>query len=273
MPSIVQAINDFKFEASQNDVLEFLKKREAIRLAKELGIPQPWTNDEILAKSKFLNVFREHDAVSKIIFKHAPKGDLIYPYVYLARLVNHRKHIPWLFSSHDWLSNLDSIKNKMIDFVNKGDTVCNPGAYQINPRIGFKYGHRNIRDSLKYVIPARLEHVVNALKSTDKINEATVRANNAFGGFSNFWMFQSALDIAWLRPDLMDRNSKPYFGSGSKQVESFDSKIMLNYLNKNKPNNWRNFYPFDVENALCEFRKYKMRQTKGIPNNRKYKKQ
>ena len=273
MPSIVQAINDFKFEAKPEDVLEFLVKRESIRIKKMQGESTPWSNDETLNNSKFLNVFREHDAVSRILFDNAPDHPaMIYDYVYIMRLVNHREHIPWLMKDgNDWLLSKETVKEKMIEFVNKGDTVCNPGAYQINPRIGFKYGHRNIRDSLINVIPERMDYVVEALQSTDQIDEATTRANEAFGGFSNFWMFQAALDVAWLYPDLMDRNSEPYFGSGSKQTEGLNPEMMLDYLNANKPKNWREFYPFDVENALCEFRKYKMRQAKGIPNNRKYK--
>lgn len=263
MPSIVQAINDFKFEATPSDVLNYLKAREI----RKTHSP---SDDHVLDNSKFLNVFREDDAVSKIINNLAPKDELIYPYAYICRLVNHRKHIPWLFKDgYDWMSSLEHTKQKMQEFVGLGDTVCNPGAYQINPRIGFKYGHRNIRDSLLYVIPNRMEYVVDAFKSTDQIDVATDRANDAFGGFTNFWMFQAALDIAWLRPDLMDRNSKPYFGSGSKQTV-IDEDVMMEYLNTNKPTGWRDFYPFDVENAICEFRKYRMRQAIGIPNNRKY---
>ena len=47
--------------------------------------------------------------------------------------------------------------------------------------------------------------------------------------------------------------------------------MLREYLNYNKPHEWREFFPYDVENALCEYRKYCMRTEKGIPNNRKYK--
>ena len=263
MPSIVQAINDFKFKPTYECILEYLIKRENIKINKQ-------TDDYILANSKFINVFREDDKVSQTIFKYAPNNDLIYPYSYISRLVNHIDHIPWLFKDLDWLKNKSTVKAKMQEFVDKGTTVCNPGAYQINPRIGFKYGYRNIRDALIYVVPNRLEHVIEALKSTNKLDVAADRANEAFGGFTNFWMFQAALDIAWLRPDLMDRDSEPYLGSGSKQVD-ISLYDLQEYLNNNKPKEWRQFYLFDVENALCEYRKYKMRQEQGIPNNRQYK--
>ena len=274
MPSIVQAINDFKFEATPEDILKFLKERESIRIKKESGVVPPWTDDETLANSKFLNVFREDDKVSRTLYKYAPDHPaMFYEYVYIMRLVNHVEHIPWLMKNgNDWLLTVESIRDKMKEFVDLGSTVCNPGAYQINPRIGFKYGHRNIRDSLINVVPDRMPYVIEALKSTDQLDEATDKANKAFGGFTNFWMFQAAIDIAWVYPDLMDRKSQPYFGSGSKQ-HAVDPDELMEYLNDNKPNNWREFYPFDVENALCEYRKYCMRKEKGIPSNRKYKAQ
>lgn len=270
MPSIVQAINDFKFEATPEGVLDFLKKREGVRVKKESGLVPPWTDDKVLSKSKFLNVFREHDKVSKVIYANAP-SNMFYEYIYIMRLVNHAVHIPWLMQDgSEWLSSVESVRDKMRHFIDKGDTVCNPGAYQINPRIGFKYGYRNIRDSLINVIPNRMPYVIEALKSTNQIDVATDNANKAFGGFTNFWMFQAAIDIAWIYPSKMDRNSKPYFGSGSKQ-SIIDEDIMLSYLNENKPIAWREFYPFDVENAICEYRKYCMRKAKGIPFNRQYK--
>ena len=155
-------------------------------------------------------------------------------------------------------------------FTNRDSTVCNPGAYQINPRVGFDMGYRNIRDTMVYKIPKVIDDVAIALVSTNQINEATDAANQAFGGFSNFWMFQAAIDISWHRPDVMDPYSHPYMGSGSKQIV-IDMTMLRNYLNENKPTEWRSFFPYDVENALCEYRKYYMRTEKGIPNNRKYK--
>ncbi len=268
MPSIVQAINDFKFTATKEDIWQYVLEREAIRGGKK-------TEDYILKNSKFLNIYREHDKVSIVIndlAKDIKKTDnALYAYVYIARLVNHHEHLPWLFKDgFSWLRNPESMQEKMIEFIALGKTVCNPGAYQINPRIGFKYDHRNIRDAMTYVVPSRLPHVVKAFASTNIISEAADKANEAFGGFTNFWMFQAALDIAWLRPDLMDRNSTCYYGSGSKNA-IIDHSEMLEFANKNRLDGWREFYPFDIENMMCEYRKYRMRQAKGIPNNRKYK--
>ena len=273
--SIVQAINDFKFDPKPESILAFLKERESIRIKKKSGHPGPWTDNPIMDQSKFLNVFREDDAVSQIVNQILvllkDHEDALYAAVYIARLVNHREHLKWLFTGNvEWLLDAEDMQEKMREFVAKGDTVCNPGAYQINPRIGFKYGHRNIRDSLIHVIPARLFPVTESMASFKEIDKATEAANEAFGGFSNFWMFQACIDISYHRPDLMDPDSAPYFGSGSKNAHEHMETLQV-YLNENKPDNWRRFHPYDVENALCEYRKYKMREAKGIPNNRQYK--
>ena len=263
MGSIVQAINDFKFNPSPREIMQFLIDRQAIKEGHIL-------DDYILENSKFLNVFREDDAVSRVVnyyceAMHNWDNKEFAEQVILMRLINHRDLIP-LFYSID----ADTLKEKMEIFTSRDGTVCNPGAYQINPRIGFDMGHRNIRDAMVHKIPKVIDAVSEAILSSNQIDVATDAANKAFGGFSNFWMFQSAIDISWHRPEVMDPNSHPYMGSGSKQAV-IDMESLRIYLNNNKPDHWRDFFPYDVENALCEYRKYCMRKEQGIPNNRKYK--
>ena len=60
MPSIVQSINEFKFSPTPGAILEFLIKRESLKN----GLP---VDDYVLENSKFLNVFREDDAVSQVV--------------------------------------------------------------------------------------------------------------------------------------------------------------------------------------------------------------
>ena len=265
MPSIVQSINDFEFEPTPEDILSFLVKRYDIAN----------TDDYILKHSRFLNVFRENDAVSRVVNEillrnsNATNHHLARVAI-ICRLVNHRDCLPILFErGSSFLQTPQDHRYKMEEFTQRDGVVCNPAAYQINPRIGFDHGHRNIRDTMVHKLPAVLDSVSTALISTNKIDKATDAANKAFGGFANFWMFQAAIDISWHRPEVMDPYSKPYLGSGSKNAV-IDMEMLRNYLNNNRPASWREFYPYDVENALCEFRKYKMRQEKGIPNNRRY---
>ena len=263
MPSIVQAINEFKLSPTPEAILEFLIKRESLKN----GL---LVDDYVLENSKFLNVFREDDAVSQVVNDQLNKFHNLSDQVFakqciLMRLINHRDHIPTFYSK-----SFETLREQMEWFTSRDGTVCNPGAYQINPRIGFDMGYRNIRDAMVHKIPKVIDDVAAAMISTNQIDGATDAANKAFGGFSNFWMFQAAIDISWHRPHVMSPNSHPYMGSGSKNAV-INMTMLRNYLNEYKPDNWREFYPYDVENALCEYRKYCMRTEKGIPNNRKYK--
>jgi hypothetical protein len=50
--------------------LEFIVKRHGIRVAREAGEPQPWTEDPILQHYKFCNAFREMDRVTRWVAKY-----------------------------------------------------------------------------------------------------------------------------------------------------------------------------------------------------------
>ena len=49
----------------------FCRHLEKIRLARESGVPYPWTDDPIFQKGRFLNIFREDDRGSKAILSFA----------------------------------------------------------------------------------------------------------------------------------------------------------------------------------------------------------
>lgn len=70
----------------------WIKEREAIRIKKEAGKPQPWTKDPILAMYRFCNVDRNDDTVTRWIREHwlltyAADPDLWFAMV-VARLLN-----------------------------------------------------------------------------------------------------------------------------------------------------------------------------------------
>lgn len=51
-------------------LLYYIQERYAIRLAKEAGEPQPWTDDPVLQHWRFTNIRREHDRESKWLIEH-----------------------------------------------------------------------------------------------------------------------------------------------------------------------------------------------------------
>ena len=50
---------------------DFCRKREGVRMAKEAGRPPPWSEDVILQRGRFLNVYREDDRTTKAVHRFA----------------------------------------------------------------------------------------------------------------------------------------------------------------------------------------------------------
>jgi hypothetical protein len=75
-----------------DDLLYWIEERERIRIRKEAGADEPYTDDEILRTGKFCNVRREDDRTTRWIAKHwraphADDPDLFFAMT-VARLVN-----------------------------------------------------------------------------------------------------------------------------------------------------------------------------------------
>jgi len=98
----------------------------------------------------------------------------------------------------------------------------------------------------------------------------TNKFNALFGGGAQFAIFQWLIDCAWVTSNERLLSSAPFIGSGGKML-NYDLDQLLEYINGHWDEMPRKFYPYDVENALCEYRKYYMWSKYGIPNNRKRK--
>ena len=74
------------------DLLYFMEKREKIRMLKEAGAPEPYTDDEILRTGRFCNVRREDDRTTRWVAEHWRTPHANDPVLFLAmtiaRLVN-----------------------------------------------------------------------------------------------------------------------------------------------------------------------------------------
>ena len=65
------SLDGLEIEDPVESFFDYCKKREAVRVKRESGEAYPWSDDPILQKGRFLNVFREDDKVSKSIIKFA----------------------------------------------------------------------------------------------------------------------------------------------------------------------------------------------------------
>lgn len=73
-------------------LLGFISERERVRIAKDRGLPKPWTNDPIIQQYRFCNINRNDDTVTKwianeLVIPHANSRTLWFNLM-LARFLN-----------------------------------------------------------------------------------------------------------------------------------------------------------------------------------------
>ena len=61
LPMLVESVKELSVKER---FYYFIKEREQIRLARQVGLPAPWTDDEILTNYRFCNIRRMDDIVS-----------------------------------------------------------------------------------------------------------------------------------------------------------------------------------------------------------------
>lgn len=243
-----KSIREANIELNIDELFDFLEKREAVRNGESF-------DDDVLMNSKILNVFREHDKTSVWIEDNV-QGD---PFEYF-----------WWCR---WINRIDVLTQFFPDKVLPDGPISNQSAYQLNPSLAKGFGYKKMREVFEKELPNLWKDVEVAYRESNSLEEAAYSMNKAFGGRSQFVMFQIAIDMAKHENDLDMLRSRPYYGTGSNNfVNEIHYEEILEAVKRDKPS-WviREVFPFDVENWLCEYRKYRIRQINGIPKNRNYK--
>ena len=112
------SLDGLKIEDPVRSFFDYCKKREAVRVKRESGEAYPWSDDPILQKGRFLNVFREDDKVSKSIIKFAEpaKEDLplLIQSLFFSRWCNRDLTIDKLTIND--LHNPETLKERLLSF-------------------------------------------------------------------------------------------------------------------------------------------------------------
>ena len=228
----------------------FIQERESIRLKKEAGEDRPWTDDEILNRTRFTNIFRQHDKVSTFIFDKCKdlEGPVLVYNLLLSRLMN-RVDVISKF--------LPATPEQSLEFLLEGEAILmNSAAYQVSPGMVKIDIYETNRETIVYYPKKVYEAVFNAITSTTDIAEAVELGNKAYGGHIPFTIFQVVLDYHYLTGHYDDNSNIP-IGQGAKMVLEFlgDLDHLTTELNMKN---------YDVEHAACEYRKYLQRQGKVL---------
>ena len=237
-----------------------------MRVKRESGEAYPWSDDPILQKGRFLNVFREDDKVSKSIIKFAEpaKEDLplLIQALFFSRWCNRDLTIDQL--TVDELSNPEALKKKLLDL----EQWENYTAYPVEDSYWGDKLYNRI-DAATYKFYEKKEELAEiVLNSNRNVITATDNVNNQLKMKNDFPIFMALIDIAWFREDIIPITTDVPTGIGAEPyLDRLQKSLSLNShqdvgrkmieLQKEYwPDAKREFYPIDIEYQSCVCRKY-----------------
>lgn len=238
----------------------WIRERERIRVLKESGAPQPWTQNPVLRTQHFCNVRREDDRVTKELRKvvhdaQVPLAQLPYAYT-LARLFNRASTLGLVLACvqnrHNWLPVLKRHRDAghLIFHVAYVVSTCGKAM-----------------DKLDYV-----DGVANAVKLLDVPTDSLLSAFNTLRSIDGLGSFLAGQVVADLKNDRYlaeahDWHSFSCMGPGSKKgleyifdkpVSEKSYQYCLDALKTALPEDIRamKIHDQDLQNCLCEFSKF-----------------
>jgi hypothetical protein len=260
------SLDGLEIEDPVQSFFDYCKKREAVRVKRESGETFPWSDDPILQKGRFLNVFREDDKVSKSIIKFAePAKDdlpLLIQALFFSRWCNRDSTIDQLTLGD--LSNPEALKEKLIGL----DQWENYKAYPVEDSHWDEKLHSRI-DAATYKFYEKKDELAQiVLNSNRNVITATNNINKQFMMSNDFPIFMALIDIAWFREDVIPITTDVPTGIGAEPYLNRLQKFLM--LNSHQdvgikmielqeeywPEAKREFYPIDIEYQSCECRKY-----------------
>ena len=260
------SLHGLEIEDPVQSFFDYCKKREAVRVKRESGETYPWTDDPILQKGRFLNVFREDDKVSKSIIKFAEpaKEDLplLIQALFFSRWCNRDSTIDKL--SLDDLADPEALKEKLLGL----EQWENFTAYPVEDSYWGDKLYNRIDASTNKFFEKKEELVELVLNSNKSVITATENINKQFKMANNFPIFMALIDIAWFREDIIPITTDVPTGIGAEPYLDRLQKFlnlnnhqdvgtkMIELQKKFWPEAKREFYPIDIEYQSCECRKY-----------------
>lgn len=270
----------------------FMRKREAIRLAKLTGAAPPWTDDPILQKYKFTNIKRAHDRTSAALIKEfyephraAPRRDILFN-AGVARYfgtVEFMRAVGW--TDAPTAASLKRIRNIARDRLAKRERVFT-GAYIITNN-GMPGPKQDVVCNIFLTaLLGHLDKIILAAQERwswqDCIEE--LQKCRGFGGtgfmaketildtrYTDFWPKKTPLDVnLWtpVGPGSM-RGAARVLGDGRarlNQQETLDMCRALFELRDFWPPDYMALELHDIQFQLCEFDKYeRVRFGEGRP--------
>lgn len=283
-----------------DEIVRFMKERHSIYISRIVGAARPWTEDQILQRYRFCNVYRELDTVTQWIDQHVRKPFNQHLYLWfmltICRQINHvptleellgspRASGAWPWDADKW--NWKWLRKVLRDRAERGAQVYT-AAYLLNAH-GASVNepndkpHFTARHVLKSVWDAR--HIVEpALYGT---LEAAWSALLPYHGWGPFTAYEVVTDLRHTRyldhaPDIMTwANAGPGARRGLNRLYGRETRapapagqllaemrLLLPLIQERWPKGplWPALELREIEHSLCEFDKYeRTRLDEGKP--------
>jgi len=253
-----------------DDLLFWVNERERIRIKKNRGDPQPWTDDPILQEYRFCNVHREDDKVTQWIRDNWLRPNQHRPTLpfaaCVARMVNLPETLEELGYPHKWDPNhfIEILKNRK----ERGEKVWT-SAYMITG--GFSKGGESKEVIIARVLSQAHENLMNIpIIGGDTLAGAAEKIKCS--GIGTFLSAQVVADLKYLEPLHWATDWHTWCAPGP------GSTMGLNFLHGRNPLTSINADQFikevnqvrsiissslnttlcaqNTQNCLCEFSKY-----------------
>ena len=196
----------------------WINEREAIRLRKEAGKPQPWTDDEILSRYRFCNVRRMDDRVSRWLYSNwyltHLNDKMMLTNVALARFINKIDTLAHIGYQDKWKP--AELSKKLRRYRDDGNTVFG-AAYVVRGNDGM--------DKIESVVDYYVDPLVDSGKDWRKLATSFKdfwKFVLPFYGMGSFMAGQITADMRWACPPKGDKYWVDRFywapmGPGSKR--------------------------------------------------------
>src|SRR5688572_17047973 len=275
--------------SSFEQFLQFMIKREQLRLTKEAGKPWPWSDDPILNTYKFTNVKREHDRTTRWMRTHwtgpnewRPAGEIIFNCALF-------RYFGTADFAHavGWQAEFDPAAIVEIAAERRRQGLKVFTAAYIIPTLGIRRPKHEVvsRVILGSVWAARAELAETALRTKSwRLVAERLRLLPGFGGsgFMTKEVLQDTMQTPVLR-DASDRNSWCPAGPGARRGLNrvFNRPLDRNFSETDAVSEMIALFEFaaarlpsfmptlelhDIQFQLCEFDKYeRVRLGQGFP--------
>jgi len=268
MNPYADALNGLVLDDPVAAFFDFCRAREAVRERRRAGEPPPWTDDPILQKGRFLNVFREDDRGSQALLAFAASvaDDLpaLVHALFFARWCNRASTLDAL--SPVALADPDALRSTLPGLHEQ--PWCNVTAYPVEP-VRWQGTSYSRLDTATTLFAELAEPITEAILAAGRdVVRATAAVNGMLGMDNDFPIFMAVMDLAWFRPDLVDPASDVPTGIGAAAYmdrlqahlgardHHETARRMVALAADRWPDARRPLQPIDIEFLCCECRKY-----------------